>query len=897
MGNNPIIDINVLSKLEKLRTIDLSNVSYQNLTCLEKCTNLEIFESSNTTVGKISQLNNCLNLKSIYLIRCNLTDIDDLKKLVKNHKIELYLHNSKIQGVSDNLWIRVLPDKLCAVLDAYFTGLENAEEDLYEAKMLFLGDKAVGKSSLRQRLEFPKRKRLQKEDATLDINFAIWNFDCGNGNKFKTNLFDFGGDMKLLPVHKYFLADSHCVYVLLIDERKHEELGSEFYHWLPMVRAYSGADAPIVVIFNNKEANEKDLRNYAIPDEIKKEFNIVEAVSTNLKTKNNWEAAENMLKTVLKDTVSKQKVAWRSLRDKIADAENKNYVDFSEFSEWCKELAPNIEDSILAQLLHNLGYCFHFKQSPTLKDYVFTNKNWLVKAVYAILWDTDTEKQRKSFTKSYLYVLLQEKYKEQNYKLSDCQLILDCMSHFKIAYPTEQQNDKGDVVYITSSELSGEKPAAYKTIVDEVITDRSLKMQFKFIGFMPFNLVFALMATHYKKIHKISIGELMQWRGGVIFNFGTDANPEFVEVNEQRTDKIKAINIQVVGSNSFNVVIEDFKKIFNRVERHLDTLEIEELLPCNCVDCRKSDKPTYFKRQEDLLDAIEQNEETVLCKITKPWKRINIVTLLHGYDIKTQLTKVLEVAQEVQKTGLNTNRALHSLNKKFEGYLTDFLYVKKQIANENENVSKLYELLDKWGVDIDDMKDCRIAIAQELKLSITRNLIYPNSLDFLAMGWSLYKKFKERSRYNKIDFSAAILQYCRAVEGEVKEIFEAFAKSTYAVTTAGNDFCRFIREIKTPPTLPNKPKYYSFGNQISDLEKVVINIDTSTALYVEFQNFLQATYTNAFGKFTAFVKGLVILKTDDYRNKAAHPATLTSIDANDCKNKVIALLNNLLDAK
>ena len=237
----------LMQKIEKVAQTDATELSFfgENLTELPP---------------EIGQLN---NLQSLYLSYSQLSELPpEMHRMPQLQKLDLRGNPLPIApgslGPKD---INRSPGDLKTILDIYFA-LEDphATETLYEAKFLIVGEGGAGKTSLAKKIQNPNYDLDPDEESTHGIQVIQWRFPLDDGQDFRVNLWDFGGQEIYHQIHQFFLTE-RALYALVADTRKEN---TDFPYWLNSIELFGG-DSPVLLIKNEKNdrpctINEKQLR-------------------------------------------------------------------------------------------------------------------------------------------------------------------------------------------------------------------------------------------------------------------------------------------------------------------------------------------------------------------------------------------------------------------------------------------------------------------------------------------------------------------------------------------------------------------------------------------------------------------------------------------------------------
>lgn len=263
----------------------------------------------------------------------------------------------------------------------YFRQMVLAGQDyLYEAKLLILGEGGAGKTTLANKIKWPEYK-LQDEDSTKGIEVLKWDFLMENGQPFKVNIWDFGGQEIYHTTHQFFLT-KRSLYVLVADTRKED---TDFYYWLNVVELLSD-NSPLIIVKNEKHNRRREINE----NQLRGQFsNLKETLALNLADSRGLPEVIKELKhyvSSLPHIGAPLPKTWVKVRETL-EQDHRNHISLEEYLLICKENGfTELRDSLqLSGYLHDLGVCLHFQDDPLLKKTVILKPTWGTDAVYKVL--------------------------------------------------------------------------------------------------------------------------------------------------------------------------------------------------------------------------------------------------------------------------------------------------------------------------------------------------------------------------------------------------------------------------------------------------------------------------------------------------------------------------------
>jgi internalin A len=602
LRSNRIHDISPLKGLINLITLDLSNNQIQDISFLEDLINLRSLTMSNNKIAEISSLSNLYELKSLKMKGNEISDIFCIKGLnlyslhLDNNQINIVpkkmvnfflsgsnLHKNPIiippkdilkRGfyntikyyddlneedaikTRDELKEKYDVNKEDGVRDSDKKNIEVKEgkklysttSPLNEAKLIFIGNGEVGKSSIRTRLM--NRNDQLPRISTHGIDIFEWDTKIVKNNNeidFKFNIWDFGGQGEYRSVQQFFCTrNSIYIYVTSYDDEslnKNDEY-VDFDFWYPFVMIYRNSDdkesySPLIHVRNKTDKkvlplNEEIYRK--LYPKIYPEFLQVDCIeNTNI---NNLESLiKKVVSEISSEVFSEYPKKWMNAKNEFEKMRRQtiDFISRDQFDEICIKNGMDKEAiEIWIKILDSIGTITYFEKISTLRHLVILNPEWLKEAAYRVL-------KRKDVRSNYgMFKDFTEIWKGNNYPKEMYGDLTELMLAFEICY--KGRDERGAPAFFIPA-LFPKKSENEKNIFQELILDHGIEgenysFKIKYDLYMPAGLLHKLMIRHSKEIYS-----RFKWSDSfIIHSRGT-----FSEVKEDW--KRKEITIDIKGKN------------------------------------------------------------------------------------------------------------------------------------------------------------------------------------------------------------------------------------------------------------------------------------------------------------------------------------------------------------
>ncbi|MEA2176586.1 MAG: hypothetical protein QOD00_4178 [Blastocatellia bacterium] len=484
----------------------------------------------------------------------------------------------------------------------YFQQLEAEGKDhLYEAKLLIIGEGGAGKTTLAKKIENPEYQ-LQEEDSTKGIEVIQWNFMMENGQPFRVNIWDFGGQEIYHATHQFFLT-KRSLYALVADTRKED---TDFNYWLNVVELLSD-NSPLLIVKNEKQERRREINE----GQLRGQFSsLKETLVTNLATNRGLPEILKEIKhyiSSLPHIGTPLPKTWVKVREAL-ERDARNHISLEEYQRICEQngFAEQKDQLQLSGYLHDLGVCLHFQADPLLKRTVILKPKWGTDAVYKVL---DNERVRRNFGKFNKDDLADIWHEAEYANMLD--ELLQLMINFKLAYKILNSE-----FYIAPQLLTGNQPAYEWDETDNLIVRYTYE-------FMPKGIVTQLIVA----MNTLIEDQQHVWKSGVVLE-KYQSRAEVIEYYGKREIKIRIAGRR--RKELLTAVTYEFDKIHESYRR----LKYSKLIPCNCVKCKDSQDP-HFYPFEVLLQFIEDGQERIQCQ--KSYQMVDVRGLIDDVVDKRRL--------------------------------------------------------------------------------------------------------------------------------------------------------------------------------------------------------------------------------------------------------------------
>ena len=649
-----------ITQLQSLTTFDLSYNSFSQLpkeiTQLQNLTTFDLSYNSLSQLPKeIAQLQ---NLTTLDLRNNSLSSLP--AEIVRLRKLKaLLLDEASITTPPPEIVSEGIP-----VIFNYFEELEKSKQGkskqadgvdyIYEAKLLIVGEERAGKTSLMKSLTDPNFNLDDDELTTEGIDIQTWYIPKKQTElekDFRLNVWDFGGQEIYHATHQFFLS-KRSAYLLVTEPRK-EVKHDDFYYWLNII-GLSGGSSPVLLIQNKCDQNLEDIPVREYKKSFKNIRGGLERTSCRPDRKATILNLQDVIIEIVKDTELMPHIgtevpkSWTDVRKELSDKQKQDIqqIKYQDYLNICQKHKMDKEQAdFLANFFHDLGIFLHFKDNLKLRKVIFLNNEWVTHGVYKVLDDKTVIKNHGEFSHKDLDRLWQS----TAYDGWETEFI-ELMHEFKICYPLKDKKNH----YLAPHRLPKDEP---KDLPWNNINNLHFEYSY---GFMPKGMLARFIVERYK-----NICERYQWRYGVLL----EMNGTFALLREDYFNR--KIVIRLRGRDSRDALAQ-IRGTFEDIHDDFNNLVVDEMVPCNCIQCRGNDVPYLY-----LFPTLKRYEEEGIEKIRcdRSLKEIRVRFIIDDtYSRKAtqrldgfQLKQLMEDLQHAYPTKQKLTRMLRTdLNKNLE---------------------------------------------------------------------------------------------------------------------------------------------------------------------------------------------------------------------------------------
>ena len=527
-----------------------------------------------------------------------------------------------------------IPDEIkakgAAVVGCYLERLGDKIELLNEARIIILGEKGAGKTSLARKILDINAEMPKDHESTEGVERHLWKFPDKDGiSSINVHIWDFAGHSITHSAHRCFMS-ARCLYIYVYNGRI--ERDNDPAYWLEQIRIHSD-DSPVLFL-----VNEQDMRISDIPKKtLKKEYpSIVDYYHVNIGNNDTTEL-EEFLRTIMdvvrnnplwnSQVVSKEAYKIKSELHERFNKVNSPHItrkEFNEIAQNCGSFGESIEE--ILNDLHALGICLWYNDEKMEEfNMLVLNPDWITNGIYRIINKGHEQDTHILTVEKGIEILKNDKYYE--YTQNTVEYLFRLMKLYELAFFKAT-----DRIFIPGI-LPIDMPE-YNELPDFNDANNRLRMEFVVEKVLPPNIVARIMVQCSS-----DLDEKLLWRKGAVLKYqGGNATALIVE-GERR------ITVLVKGESKTPYMVKlrkMIKNIFDKYQVIKPDLLYEILVPENIMKISQdlSSTAIFPIVKEDIIRSHHEEGQDYLDPI---YKKIPLEKTMEGYALE-EIEKIADLS-------------------------------------------------------------------------------------------------------------------------------------------------------------------------------------------------------------------------------------------------------------
>ena len=500
-----------------------------------------------------------------------------------------------------------------AAVANYLEELEKGATRLNEARILILGNKGAGKTSIARKLIDPDADMPTDKESTAGVDTMLWKLEHENIN---VRIWDFAGHTVTHAVHQFFLSE-RCLYIIVYDGRTEERNRLEY--WLNHMKNYGGDSKAIILV------NRRDQHSVEIPiNFLKEQYPIAGVYTFSIEDdKTELEGFRNDVADYINNNPSweNQEIPtnYYHVKDELEnffakgeEGKSREHITRDEFNKIAVKYGVENKEELLKDL-HFLGVSLWYKDMEEF-DTLVLNPEWISQGVYKIINWVNEDKEHSLTLHDFETVFKEDKkcYPKEQHKF-----LFKLMKHYELAYEAES----GGLIipHLLEEDRPDELP--------DFPVGESLMLRYRAEQPLPPNTISRFIVRHNQEIKKED-KDYVVWRLGVVLE---DGKGSIALVREE--DRI--ISVSVKGKDKTNYISkfrETLNDVFNSYKSEKPELQYR-------IE-RFGEMPGELEAEEPIWLA--DSKVFNLCQREKPYyddiadQNIPMAGVINIYNIKAE---------------------------------------------------------------------------------------------------------------------------------------------------------------------------------------------------------------------------------------------------------------------
>lgn len=471
---------------------------------------------------------------------------------------------------------------------------------LHEAKILFVGQGSVGKTSLINRL---LRDEFDKDESQTDgLNVQDWEINV-NSKDIRLNVWDFGGQEIYHATHQFFLT-KRSLYLLVCNCRTSEE-ENRLEYWLKLIQTFGDA-SPVIIVGNKKDEQPLDINRKALREKYPNICAILETSCQSGEGISDLSEAIHQQVAQLKEVYDLLPLTWFEVKEQL-EAMNEDFITYNRYIGICcqNNISEEKNQEQLIDLLHRLGLVLNFREHPLLQQTNVLKPEWATEGIYELLSDDHLKTKSKGIFScdDLTRILDAARYPKERH-----QYLIELMKEFELSFALDCNPPR----FLIPGILPKDEPEATD------LEGETLEFQYHY-RVLPNSIISRFIVKTHEKIHNATY-----WRSGVMLAYregNETCNIARIKSDPEDNKIFIAISGKPETRRTFLGLIRD---VFNKLHKSFGNLEITEWVP---VPDHPKHPPLDY---QELLGLEAMGESHVT--IGKLRLKLELRKLLDGYE-------------------------------------------------------------------------------------------------------------------------------------------------------------------------------------------------------------------------------------------------------------------------
>jgi len=513
----------------------------------------------------------------------------------------LFVNDFRIDIESLEIRLNSMNELNAASDAARFITAQYIKKKVNEVKIVIIGEKGAGKTSLARRLRKIGARMPEDYESTEGIDIIPWQLpDQKNGDSVRVHIWDFAGHVITHAAHRFFFSE-RCIYIIVHDGRT--DNSDRIKYWLNYILNYGGG-SPIYIIVNKKDPHPTKIRENKLYDDYPDIKNI-----RHFSIRDDFDALSNF-RNELADFIfqtprlnMKIHPAWYNMREELQKllVSQKDYITIDEFNKIAENAGVNDNDyEEICKYFHEIGLCLWYDKISRLNN-IIINPNWISYGIYKIINWLGKSGEYKLWMKDFPCIFIENedvvRYPSETYSF-----LFDMMQSYELAYPIKKHGNTGLVIPFLLPEDQPER-GIEKNLLDE----NCLLMRYKINSRLPPDTIARFIVRHHKDIMIDISGRPFVWKYGVkLKNNQCESQALIIEDDLEirlYVTGIEAKNYLTSVRDTLNSILENYKN--NNVSLEYKITETLEQKP---VFANDSTIIVYYKDGRVYLDGTTGKE-------------------------------------------------------------------------------------------------------------------------------------------------------------------------------------------------------------------------------------------------------------------------------------------------